>query len=149
MNSQWLTWMFLSALGGSVASLFWPLLIALWRKQSSEVSEALGLKGTIGARAEEGQAVPGPWIFRFGYRVLEFVLLPFARYASKALLFLLVALLIALVSTAVGFAAFLQNEQTLKSLEATGLLSYFSAFNYGFTAAALVSEPLKNKSVKS
>ena len=144
MNSQWMMWMFFAAMGGSLASLFWPLLIALWRKQANEVTKAFGLEGAIGARSAAAD-VPGPPILRFAYRVLEVVLLPFVRFTSKMVLFVSVALLIALVSSAVGFAAFLQDEGTRKALESTGILAYFSAFNYGFTAATLVSEPLKSR----
>ena len=135
-------WMFCAAMGGSLASLFWPLLIALWRKQSNEVTRAFGLEGAIGAHSA---SVPGPPIIRFLYRVIEVILLPFIRFTSKMVLFVAVAFLIALISSAVGFAAFLQDEQTRRALEATGLLAYFSAFNYGFTAATLVSEPLKSR----
>ena len=144
MNNLWMIRMFLAALGGSLASLFWPLLIALWRKQSNEVTKAFGLEGAIGAKSS-AQDLPGPAILRFALRVLETVLRPFVVYTSKMVLFISVAVLIALVSSAVGFAAFLQNEQTRRTLEAAGFLAYFSAFNYGFTAATLVSEPLKTK----
>jgi len=136
--------MFLSAIAGSLAGLYWPLLIALWRKQANEVTKAFGLEGAIGARAAMSD-VPGPPILRFSYRVIEIVILPFVRFTSKMVLFVLVALLIALVSSAVGFAAFLQDEGTRKTLEATGLLAFFSAFNYGFMTTTLVSEPLKSR----
>jgi len=46
------------------------------------------------------------------------------------MLFLVVALLIAMVSTAVGFAAFLHNDAARETLRATGLLAFLSAFNY-------------------
>jgi uncharacterized protein YacL len=144
MKTDWMLRMFFAAMGGSLASLFWPLLIALWRRQSNEITKAFGLEGTIGALSAAPD-VPGPAFFRFAYRVVEVVIFPFVRFTSKMILFLVIALLIALVSTALGFAAFLQNEETRKSLEATGLLAYFGAFNYGFTAATLVSEPLKSK----
>lgn len=142
MNADWMLRMFLSAMAGSLASLFWPLLIALWRKQANELTRAFGLEGAIGAQSPAPD-VSGPPILRLAYRLIEILVLPFIRFTSKMILFLVVAVLIALVSSAVGFAAFLQDEGTRKTLESTGFLAFFSAFNYGFTAATLVSEPLK------
>lgn len=144
MNSQWLLKMFLASVGGSLASLFWPFLIALWRKQSNELTRMFGLQGAIGARSSNAE-VSGPAVLRVLYRIAELVLLPFVKYTGKMLLLITAALLIALVSSAVGFGAFLQDEQTRKTLESTGLLAFFSAFTYGFTTATLVTEPLKNK----
>lgn len=141
---DWMLSMFFAAMGGSLASLFWPLLIALWRRQSNEITRAFGLDGAIGAYAS-AQDNPGSALFRFFYRVFEIVLLPFVRYTGKMIVFLVVAFLIALVSTAIGFATFLQNDETRTALQSTGLLAYFSAFNYGFTAASVVSEPLKSR----
>src|SRR5258708_5859092 len=116
MAVNWMIQMFLASMVGSLASLFWPLLIALWRKQSNALTRSFGLEGAIGARRRT-TGLPGPPIVRFLYRLVEVVLMPFVFAGAKVLLFLVVALLIALVSSAVGFAAFLQNEETRKALQ--------------------------------
>jgi hypothetical protein len=63
----------------------------------------------------------------------------------KVVRLLLVGLVIAIASAALGFVAFLGDATKQREMEATGVLAYFSAFTYGFGAASFIEEPLKRK----
>ena len=115
--NEWIIQMFIAAVLGSYAGLLWPILVALYRKQSTQIFSMLEIK------------------IMKANNVLLIIF--------KIILFFAVGLVIAIIAAAIGFAAFLQDETTRETLKNLGILAYFSAFTYGFSSASLVEEGLK------
>jgi hypothetical protein len=69
-------------------------------------------------------------------------LAPAFRTGLRILLFVVLALIIGLITAALGFSGFMGDEENQEKLQQLGYLAYFSAFTYGFTTASLVGVPL-------
>jgi hypothetical protein len=143
MFKSWTASMFLWSVLGSLAALFWPWLIAIWRKESAEFFRRVGPPVPAAGRVDLDD-LPGPPVVRFVLRVLIVVATPFVLYFRRALGIAIVAVVIASISAAVGFFSFLSNQPNQQeALMKLGALAYFAAFNYGFTSASLVEEAIK------
>jgi hypothetical protein len=121
--------MFIVSCIGSFAGLFWPLLIAVWKRGSASIYKWIGPEARTSFGGEP------PTRSRVGYVLIEWIL--------PGLLFLIAAGVIAVIAAAVGFGVFLQDEKVRKTLQELGFLGYFSAFTYGFSASSLVEEAMK------
>jgi hypothetical protein len=125
----WVLTMFGSAWLGSLVGLLWPILVAMWKREFDWIYKWIGLDTKLGAAAPAPSGLWGFWVEK---------VFPFLR-------FLLLALIISAVAAALGFGAFLQDEKIRNNLKELGLLGYFSAFSFGFTAAGLVGEGMRVK----
>ena len=120
----WTTKMFIVSVIGSFAALMWPILVALYKKKSADIYKMLSIGG--GARSDGG-----------------FIAYSAILVIGGILGFLILAFVISAIAAAVGFAAFLQDDQKRVAIQNLGSVAYFVAFSYGFSAASLVGEPLK------
>ncbi len=113
---DWTTEMFFWSVVGAVAGLWYPLLVAVWRKEMSGLY-ALGLERT---RLSRG-----------------------ARAVLRWLLLGALGVTLGIIIAAVGFGSFLADPARRRELESLGTLAFFTAASYGFSAGSLVAEPLK------
>ncbi|MDF7810898.1 hypothetical protein [Hymenobacter sp. YC55] len=143
MNIDWNTKMFIASVLGSLAALFWPVAIHVWRVEIARYQASLSTSGVpggmIGAGGRRGRSLLIKWI----EKLVKLIVLPFLKIGARWIRFGLLALFIASIASAVGFAGFLQNDEVRKKLQELGALGFFAAFNYGFTASSLVEEALK------
>jgi hypothetical protein len=109
---NWTKTMYLWSVVGGVASLLWPILLALFVKQVEVLD--LGAGSRILRR-----------LSAFGKKVVAFVVL------------LLLTVILASIAAAVGFFAFVNNEPNKSDLMKAGTSAYFAAFTYGFSAVSL------------
>jgi hypothetical protein len=143
---SWTAMMFFWSVLGSLAALFWPWLIAIWRKESNEFFRWVGPEVPAAGRSIDAEHLPGPPILRLFLKLVILIASPFVLYFPKALGIAIVAIVIACISAAVGFFSFLNNQPNQQqNLMQLGALAYFAAFNYGFTSASLVEEALKGR----
>jgi hypothetical protein len=129
MNTDWAREMFIVSCVGSLAGLFWPILIALWKRGSASIYRWIGPE----SHTHLGGDPPTPSAVRY----------VFIEYIFPILGFFLVAVISAVIAAAVGFGVFLQDERVRNTLQELGFLGYFSAFTYGFSASSLVEEAMK------
>ena len=61
------------------------------------------------------------------------------------IIYVVAGLILAAVLVALGFTAFLGDEENRQSLKDSGSVAYFAAFSYGFASASLIEEPLKRR----
>ena len=141
---SWLGKMFFSSMAGALVGLFWPLLVAAWKAEAARLQNVLGpevppnLPGMAG-RGRRRRSL----LERAAIWVLRFAVEPFVRIGLRALWIAFLGCLVAAIACAVGFAAFLHDEENQRKLVALGMLAYLSAFNYGFTASAIVGGAMK------
>jgi hypothetical protein len=137
--------LFLIAVSGSLAGLFWPLLVGLWRKETAQLYRALNIDpGTVagvGARKSR-RGVPG--IVRWLRFLALAIVIPIARIGARAIWLVVLAICVATIAVLVGFAAFLKDPDMQAKLGNLGIIAYLAVFNYGFTAASIVGEAFKN-----
>lgn len=71
------------------------------------------------------------------------VAVAFSDPRSKIIRYLVFGVIIAVVVSALGFAAFVGTPAEQEALRALGSLAYFTAFTFGFSTASMIEEPLK------
>ncbi len=142
----WMWKMFLASLAGSLAALFWPVAISVWRVEMAKYHASLAQNSPSGAARGAGANANRhpPRIVRWIELLFNLVIVPFVRIGMRWLRFILLALFIAGIASAVGFAGFLKGPDEQKKLADLGSLAFFMAFNYGFMASSVIEEALRN-----
>jgi hypothetical protein len=130
--NKWMWAMYFSSVLGATAGIFFPILVAIFKAQSSVIY-------VIIARYQESRIKFGKndEAVRTRNKVLEVI-----AFIS---IFLFIAISVASIASAAGFFAFLQSPESQKTFASLGALSYFSAFTYGYSTGSLVAEGMRVK----
>ena len=113
MSDPWVRNMYLSSVAGSIAGIFYPSLVALFKGTKvflDATIKAILTHNDLTASSSSTELIAG------------LLLLAFLGTA------------IGIVVTAIGFAAYMGSTENQTKLRALGALAYFSAVTFGFAA---------------